>query len=239
MSRYPSYRRVYDALKQRITNEEYPQGTLIPTETELCSLFEVSRTTIRKAVALLEQEGLLHVQQGRGTEVVDATATQHLNQVTSFTETMRAKGYDVSYKGIYIDEIIPPPSVLKALKLSEGTAVIRIQRIQMTDGRPIAIMTNYLNPDIAPGILEDQDQITSLYAYLEKKHQVRITDADDTIRAAVADFTQAQLLDLPVGHPLLINNRVTYMEDCPIEVVRMVVDGSRYEFSIHLSGRAL
>lgn len=175
--------------------------------------------------------------QGRGTEVLDRTAIQHLNQVTSFTETMREKGYDVSLKSIYIDTCIPAAEILSALELPEHTAVVRIQRIHLADGVPIAMMTNYLPQDLVPGILEDADQITSLYAYLEQHHHLQITDSTDIIRAKAADFTEARLLDLPVGHPLIVNHRVTRMHDRPIEVVHMLVDADRYEFAVHLSGR--
>lgn len=237
MARYPNYRKVYDQLKSHIQSDEYPPNTLIPSEPELCALYAVSRTTIRKAIELLEKEGLVHVQQGRGTEVLDHTATQNLNTVTSFSETIRNKGYDVSLRSIFIDEFVPSKKVLEKLGLLDGTSVIRIQRIHLADDRPVAIMTNYLRPEIAPGILGDGDKISSLYTYLENVHHVKITHADDTIRAVGADFIQSQLLEIPIGYPLLLNHRITYSDDLPIEVVHMAVDGSRYEFSTHLSGR--
>lgn len=237
MKNYPAYRQVHDDLKKKIEEGHYPIHSLIPSEPELCHLYKVSRTTIRKAVELLEKEGILEIKQGRGTLVLDYTTTQRLNNVTSFTETMRSKGYDVYSENTFIEEVTPSKKVAGLLKISEDQTVVRIQRLQVADGHPIAIMTNYLLPETAPGILDDRDQLVSLYAYLEEKHGILITDTDDVIRAKGANFTESALLKVSIGHPLLVNNRVTYSNNDIIEVVEMIVDSSKYEFSVHLSGR--
>ena len=114
-SRTPSYKKVYSQMKDLITNETYPIGSLVPREPDLCNLFSVSRTTLRKAMELLEDEGFVYIQQGRGTEVLDFKATQKLNHVTSFSETLEAKGFSVESKSMHIDVIVPPANILEDL----------------------------------------------------------------------------------------------------------------------------
>ena len=236
-TRTPSYKKVYFRMKELITNETYPIGSLVPREPDLCSLFSVSRTTLRKAMELLEQEGFVDIQQGRGTEVLDFKATQKLNHVTSFSETLEAKGFTVHSKSMHIDMIIPPGNVLEELFLPPDTEVVRIQRIQLANGKPIAIMTNYIVADLVPGIMLDAGKFVSLYHHLETKYGIKITSARDNIKAKVADFLESELLQVPIGSALLVDRRITFSGSKPIEDVIMIVDASKYEFAVNLVGR--
>jgi GntR family transcriptional regulator len=98
-------------------------------------------------------------------------------------------------------------------------------------------MTNYLVAELVPGILSDTGKFVSLYHHLETKYAIKITAAQDKIRAKVADFLESELLQLPPGSPLLVDYRITFSGNKPIEVVEMIVDASKYDFSISLSGR--
>jgi GntR family transcriptional regulator len=235
--RIPAYVKVYSKLKGLILDDTYAIGSLIPTEPELCEMFEVSRTTIRKAVELLEQGGYVRVQQGRGTEVLDYKLTQRLNIVSSFSETLEAKGYEVRSKSMHIDMVVPPKNVLDDLGLHADTKVVCIQRIQLANGKPVALMTNYVVPDIAPGIVSESGSFVSLYHHLETKYGVLISSARDNIKAKVADFLESELLQIPIGSPLLVDRRITCSLGRPIEVVIMIVDAAKYEFSVNLLGR--
>ncbi len=236
-TRTPSYKKVYSQMKELITSETYPIGSLVPREPDLCNLFSVSRTTLRKAMELLEQEGFVDIQQGRGTEVLDFKATQKLNHVTSFSETLEAKGFTIESKSMHIDMIIPPGNVLEELLQPPDTEVVRIQRIQLANGKPIAIMTNYIVADLVPGILLDTGKFVSLYHHLETKFGIKITSARDNIKAKVADFLESELLQVSIGSPLLVDRRITFSGSKPIEAVVMVVDASKYDFSVNLIGR--
>lgn len=96
MTNKPIYIKIYDKLKSAIKGGTYPPGSFLPTEQELETLYQVSRTTIRRAVKLLSDEGILSVRQGCGTMVMDIRTTQNYNQVTSVTESLRKRGYDVT-----------------------------------------------------------------------------------------------------------------------------------------------
>jgi GntR family transcriptional regulator len=236
--RIPAYMKVYAKLKEKILDDTYPIGALMPTEPDLCAMFKVSRTTVRKAMELLEREGFVKIQQGRGTEILDYKATQRLNYVTSFTETLKAKGYKVQSKSTHIEMVVPPKNVLDDLNLPDGTEVVRIQRLKLANEKPLALLTNYIVADLVPGILSDTERFDSLYDYLESKYNIVISSARDTIKAKVSDFLESELLQIPIGSPLLVDRRITFSLNKPIEVVIMVVEASKYEFSVHLSGRA-
>jgi GntR family transcriptional regulator len=138
---------------------------------------------------------------------------------------------------MYIDMVIPPGNILEERLLPPETEVVRIQRIQLANGKPIAIITNYIIAELVPGIISDSGTFVSLYHHLEEKYGIKITSARDDIKAKVSDFLESELLQIPVGSPLIVDRRVTFSLSKPIEVVIMIVDGSKYEFSVTLSGR--
>ena len=122
MKNIPAYKIVYSSLKQSIRDGSLPPGSFLPTETELCKQFNVSKTTIRKAISLLAQEGHIRVTQGRGTEVLDNSTTQKLNTVSSFTETLVQKGYSVSTRGAFIQTVRADAHIAKVLNILEGAS---------------------------------------------------------------------------------------------------------------------
>lgn len=238
IKRIVAYVKVYKQIKEKILDDTYAIGSLMPAEPDLCNIFGVSRTTIRKTMELLEKEGFVKIQQGRGTEVLDYKTTQKLNYVTSFTETLKAKGYSVQTKSMHIDLIVPPKNVLEDLNLPDDSEVVRIQRIQLVNDKPIALMTNFIVPDLVQGILSDSGSFESLYHHMETKYGIIITSAIDNIKAKVADYFESELLQIPIGSPLLVDRRITFSIGKPIEVVIMIVDASKYDFSVNLVGRA-
>ena len=117
MAHTPAYREVYQELKKRIKDGTYGKGTMIPTETELENEFHVSRTTIRRATSMLAMEGYLRIVQGKGSEILTPQSTQQLNSVTSTTETLIARGYNVTTHNMNITLVKAPPLVAEKLKL--------------------------------------------------------------------------------------------------------------------------
>src|SRR5512137_610788 len=99
----PRYLWVYDSLKNQIETEDYKVGDFLPPEPELQKTFRVSRTTVRKAVEMLAQQGFVYIRQGKGTQVLDFKATQKLGNVTSFSETLREKGFTVTHADVRVD----------------------------------------------------------------------------------------------------------------------------------------
>ena len=134
------------------------------------TLYQVSRTTIRKAVKLLSDEGILSVRQGCGTMVMDIRTTQNYNQVTSVTESLRKRGYDVTTGSMMIDVIPASRDIAADLFIPEGTPVARIQRLQLADGRPVTLMENYIEYAKVPGIEQHSGHFVALYQFLEETY---------------------------------------------------------------------
>lgn len=237
MRKVPAYMAVHDLIKKRIQDGTYPVLELLPTEPELEKIYKVSRTTIRSAMELLKEEGFVEVKQGRGTMVLDQRTIQDLNKVTSVTESLRRKGYDVRTKSMYIDIIPASDKLLKELNLSTEDSITRVQRIQLIDENPIAIMRNYIPTSLVPGLLQFTNKFSGLYQFLEEHYELQIDSAHDKIFAKSADFAESEMLNVPPGTALLCIRRICYQDGNPVCVDDVCIIGDQYELAISTNGR--
>lgn len=237
MPRQPIYEKVLNSIKAKIIDGEYETGELLPPEPALEKEYSVSRTTIRKAVEVLVRDGYVKVKQGKGTEVLDYVTMQKLNKVTSFSKTLLDKGHTVKPKTIYIDTTEATVSVAKGLKVKEGTEVVRVQRVQLSNDKPIAIITNYLTKEVGGCLLTNNVDFVSLYQFIEEQSGISIDSSNDRISAKSADFAEAQMLEVPVKTALIYLKRVCYAQGKPISVDILKVVGDKYEFVVNLLGR--
>jgi GntR family transcriptional regulator len=235
--RLPQYLRVYDVLRRRIEDHSYPVGSFLPPEPELGRLLAVSRTTVRKAVEMLIDDGFLVVRRGRGTEILDFRAIQRLHFVTSFSETLREQGNEVGYRDVRVSGASASSSLSKDLQVSEGGPLVLVHRLALANGKPIALMDNYLVPELVPGIEGKASRIQSLYVFLESEYALTMEAATDFISARAATRAESRQLGIPGNAPLLVVRRITYARGRPVERADLHIVASRYEYSVHTTER--
>jgi GntR family transcriptional regulator len=231
------YLRIYETLRRQIQEGEFTVGSFLPPELELSRKLKVSRTTTRKAIEMLIREGFVYVHRGIGTVILDFKATQPLQCITSFSETLREKGFKVSYRCVKVKPIQAAAKVANDLKIDVGEKLMQIHRLALANGKPIAIMVNYLLPEVVPGIEEKASKIKSLYAFLESEYNVAIEAATDYISARSASFEEAEELKIPEGSPLLVVRRITYSKGNPIERADLCIVAGRFEYSVRTTER--
>jgi len=237
MRKVPAYMAVHDLIKKKIQDGTYPVSELLPTEPELEKIYKVSRTTIRSAMEMLKAEGFVEIKQGRGTLVLDCRTIQDLNKVTSVTESLRRRGYNVRTKSMYIDIIPANEKLGKELDMETGESVTRIQRIQLIDEKPIAIMKNYIKSSLVPGLEEYTNKFSGLYQFLEEHYHLEIDSASDKIFAKSAAFSESEMLNVQPGTALLCIRRICYMDSKAFCVDDVCIIGDQYELAISTNGR--
>lgn len=237
MGNEPAYLKVYRGLKSEIQKGTYPASSFLPKESRLEEMYNVSRTTVRKAVKMLSEEGFLKVRQGCGTIVCDYKAKQNYNSVTSVTESLRKKGYVVTTGNMMIDIIEATDSLAEELEVPFHSKLARVQRLQLADGDPVTIMENYIPYSLVPGIEGYHGKFVALYQFLEDTYQIKIDSTADKISASSADFMEAQVLHVEPKEALLEIHRICYFEEKPVCVDHVRIIGSRYEVEIRGKGR--
>jgi GntR family transcriptional regulator len=233
----PRYLWVYNSLKTQIEIDEYKVGDFLPPEPELGKIYGVSRTTVRKAVEMLAQQGFVYIRQGKGTEILDFKTTQKLGFVTSFSETLREQGYTVTQADVRVDFITASRRIAEDLHVSPGERLVRIERVTQANGAPVALMTNFLLPELVPGIDKRMSGMNSLYSFLESEFNVVIEAATDFITARVSTPDEAKRLCVPEGSPLLVVRRITFSGGRRIELAVLLVIADKYEYCVHTKER--
>lgn len=197
----------------------------------------MSRTTVRKAVENLSHEGFVRAQQGRGTEVLDFSTRQNLNEVTSISETLERRGFTVVPKSMYVDRIEANAKLAGELEVQVGTPIVRVQRIQLADGIPVAIMHNYLRAELVPDLEKYVGKFHRLFDFLEKQYGLVLDSAHARITAKSASFSEAEMLQVPVGTALIYLIRTCYSAGKPVCSDHCSIIGGKYDFEVSMQGR--
>jgi GntR family transcriptional regulator len=230
--RVPKYYR----LKQHLLNltQTMPPGTPVPPERLLATEFDTSRTTVRQALAELVVEGRLERIQGKGTFVAKPKVAQSL-QLTSYTEDMRAQGLEPTSRLLEMEYVAAGVELGERLGIRASAKVLRISRLRLANGEPMAIETTHLSQQRFPNLRKLLGRYSSLYTALAEEYGVHLGEAEETIETALATPTEAGLLGTDTGLPMLLLSRHSIdTEGEPVEWVRSVYRGDRYKFVARL-----
>ncbi len=222
----------YWGLKRHLLDllSSMPPGSPIPTERSLAAEFDVSRTTVRQALAELTVEGRLLRVQGKGTFAAEPKVAQRL-QLSSYTEDMRAQGRQPSSKLLEISEDPADIDLARLLAIRAGAKVLRMHRLRLADNEPMAIETTHLPLSRFRGLRRYVSSGGSLYQVLRERFGVEMGHAEETIETALASPEEAELLGADVGLPMLLLSRHSFdSSGNPVEWVRSVYRGDRYKF---------
>ena len=210
---------------QTLINDGLTAGDPVPSERELCELFDVSRMTVRQAIDTLIVDGVLERQQGRGTFVAPPKLDLQL-RLTSFTEEMNRRGMLAGSRVLAAETIPANDEFADALELSLGAPVHYLRRLRTADSDPMAIEESWLSADTLPNFLELAGR-RSLYATLLEQDK-RPNWGEDSIEARSISPEDAALLEVPVNTPGLYITRRTYRDQQAIVYSNSLYRADRY-----------
>jgi len=235
-SNIPYYIQLMDILKAKINKSEWKPGDQIPSEPELCTVYQVSRTVVRQALREIELEGLIIRKKGKGTYVTEPKINESLVQkLTGFYQDMVDRGLKPVTRVLKHEVQPATPKVAEYLNLEPGTPVFCIERLRYVSDEPIVLVTTYIPYKLCPSLANYDLSDQSLYAVLETKFGLVISHGRRTIEAIPARQCEAQLLMVEESDPLLLLNSITYLEDgTPLEYYHAVHRGDRSRFEVEL-----
>lgn len=232
----PLYIQVINSLNEYIESNKLSPGYQLPGQTELCGIFDVSRTVVRQALKELEYKGVIIRKKGRGTFVAEPKIHESFFQeLTGFFQDMETKGYQPRSK-ILVQEKIPANKKVAAyLEIEEGTALIHLDRLRFINDEPIVLATSYLPFSLVPELLDVDLTNESLYAYLENDLNIHISRGKRFLEAVPANQLEAELLQVNLGSPLILVDSISYLTDgTPIEYFHALHRGDRSRFQVDL-----
>ena len=234
MSPLPLYLQVEEDMRRRIQTGRWPPGQRIPSEQELCSLYGVSRITVRQAIANLASGGLVVREPGRGTFVREPTLTAGMRGLTSFTEEMAQLGLRAGARVLRVGTEPASAELAERLRIDPGNPIVVIRRVRLGNGKPIGIQTSRLIAARFPGLEEADLTDSSLYAFLEEQYGVVPTEAEETFDVVAIDAADARVLGVKPGVCGFRVQRLTFDLTGPFEFVTSIMRGDRYQIRLGL-----
>src|SRR3954447_14840789 len=207
-------------------------GSPLPSERELADRYRVARMTVRGEIERLASEGVIYRAHGRGTFVAEPRVAQAL-ALTSFTEDMRGRGMTPSSRVLAQEPIAASAAMAARLELGRRARIIRLDRVRLADGVPMAYEQAYLPAARFPGVEETDFSGMSLFDQLAERWSVELGDADQRVVATAIEAEEAALLDVPEGQPGLRFRTLTRdRTQLPVYYAVSLFRGDRYEIDL-------
>jgi GntR family transcriptional regulator len=254
--RQPKYLRIHAELRDRITSGQWPAGAPLPAQRDLAAEFGVSIMTLRQALQLLADDGLIAARHGSGTYVA-ARYEYDLGHLRSFAADLAAQGAEIRTR-LLAAEVISPADEVRA-RLGGPAQVLRLRRLRLASGRPLIMQTSYLPLPLADGLDPADLAERGLYTVLAEHGRagpgrpglagpgLAVTRAAETITPCVLGTLEAGYLERPAGSPALLSHRVSFTADgvavvddhavLPGDSVAIAVNRSADRLDVHYSLR--
>ncbi|MEB3357953.1 MAG: phosphonate metabolism transcriptional regulator PhnF [Synechococcales bacterium] len=203
------YAQIAEELRRDIRQGIYQPGDKLPTEMQLSERFGVNRHTLRQAIALLKSEGLVRVEQGRGTFVTSTPIRYAIGKRVRYNEALKAHGRSALSRFTRAIEVPASPAVAKSLNLQPGQSVALIERLALANHEPISISTAYFPlgrfPNfLAPAHLELLRDLGSISTFLRQIYDCDHIRWRTSVSARLVKPADARLLEVPLNQPILL-----------------------------------
>lgn len=203
----PLYYQAARILEEAIEDGRLPRGSKLDSELDLAEQLGISRPTMRAAIKLLVDKGLLIRRRGIGT-IVAPRPVRRAVALTSLYDDLKEAGKEPQTRVLALEQVPCPPDVAEHLGLGAGTPVVRFKRLRVAESEPIALMCNIVPVGLLQIESEDLER-TGLYE-LFRKSGIAPHVATQRVGARKASTEEAELLEVEPGDPVLTMTRTAY-----------------------------
>jgi len=195
-------------LEKQILSGLWKPGERLPTEYSIAGDFAVNRHTARRAIAALAEQGLVRVEQGRGTFVQENVIDYRVGKRTRFSENLSAQNKEPSGKLLRAAEMPAGESVARALGIRKGSATVVIERLGEADGRPVNVSSHYFAKARFPDLAEHYRETGSVTAALARSGLADYTRRSTKVTARPVRAADARLLGQASTRPILMTESI-------------------------------
>ena len=227
----PVYVQISDAIRAMIHGGKLGPDSILPPSKLLCERFGITRMTLRQAYAVLDREGLLDAQRGRGTFVRRPRIERPLSQMIGFSEEMLARGKKPSSKVLTFEKSDPTETARQFL--GQGP-IFRIERLRLADGVPMAIEEVEIPQPLCVGLERFDFGTQSLYRVLDLVYRLQFDRCEQVVAASIPDRRQRALLEIGPKVALLNVTRQSFTKsDQPATYGVTHYRGDLYTAAVH------
>ena len=212
----------------------YLPGDKLPSERKLIEEWQVSRITIRRAIANLVQQGLVMTHQGKGAFVTRKRKVVYTlaNPLTFLEDYLANQGIKLSLQNLTFEPITAPTEIQKILQLPSDNPTAYLQKkLLLADREPGCVDITYILPEIGRK-LESELKQNMTFPILERNNW-KIKRVEAIIECTNASLELSRYLDVPLGHPLLVHRHTAYTDNSPVVHGESISRGDRFCYSVN------
>ncbi len=212
------YHQLLEILKEQIEKGQWRVGAQMPTEDQLCSRYNVSKATVRLAVAELASQGYLKKIQGKGTFIRRKKSGQSISMLVNLGEDFTPHGTACMSRIIESKLLQPEEDILNCLNLFEDDHCFFISKLLIAEDAPLMIHKLYIPYSFLPGIVKAGDAAEiSLHTFIESRCSVKIHRIRKILDASTVGEEDAGLLEVTPGISALRVRQISYAHgDMPV-----------------------
>jgi len=232
----PLYQQVADDIRHRIETSEYTAGQMIPSETKLCEIYQVSRITVRNAISKLVEEEILVKRHGKGTFVQNTKIDSELLSFAGFTTTWQKRNIKTYNRILAARKTEATKKVASRLNIEEGGPVVYLKRLRYANGHAVLLEHVYLDYEKYAFLLDTDLDNKSLYAVMAEKtglNPERSCSSLTTLEAADATTDEQALLELNDRNAVLVMEETVIKDSGEVvHFTKQILSGSFFKFSM-------
>ena len=230
----PLYHQLAERLKREIEDKEWLINTLIPSETELCKQYKISRGTVRQAISELDKYGLVDRNQGRGTFITKPGAVWPVSSFYYLCNGIERNGVEFTRKEIERKVIFPDELIKKKMNLTEGSKVYKMVFMVLTNKEPIALQVSYLTEKLFPQLKKQNLVSIAPYETLIKKYKIKITRVREAFEPVLSNKIDSKKLKIPPNSLSLLVKRTAWTGNTIFEYRSTIIKSSKCHYSVEL-----
>jgi GntR family transcriptional regulator len=227
----PLYIQIAEGLLDQIESGELSPGDRLPPERELSEALGVSRMTLRRALQLLETQGLLIRRRGHGTHVASPKIERQADQLVPFHQGMKRRGYVPGARVITFEKRRAEAAVARELGLPVSAPVYFVRRLQLLNQEPMLLERLTVSAHRFPELERFDLSKRAVYEVMETEYDIRVVRARQSLEPVVATEYEAEWLGVKPGAPLMLERRLGLdQDDQPVEYGKDLYRGDRFRF---------
>ena len=207
----PMYIKLYEKVLKHIENKKYNTCEKLPSENEFAKEFCVNRHTVRQALQMLKEKGIIYTKKGKGNFVSNIKVPYSISDKSSYSSKILDLGYEPKTKLLSVDIIEPNEEIANKLGLKNKLKVIEFKLLRFANDLPISISFSYFDAFLYRELINNLDcKPFSLYKILEKSYpNLEVTKISTVFESVMATKEQSELLMMPSNSPLLTASTIS------------------------------
>lgn len=230
-SEIPLYQQLAHSIKKAVDEQKLKENDKIPAENEFCKIYDLSRTTVRKALDILEKDGYIYKLRGKGSYVSTPKIYQNRSSFSKFYDDMRSLGKVPVSKIISLKIKVADAYVREKMQLEENEMLCQIKWIRYGNNEPLIYETINLNYKLVDGIEMKELTDKKLYDILSEEYGIKMTHGKELFYPCKLDINEAKNLGLKENDLGMKVERVVFQGKDVVEYTTSTVRGDRFIYT--------